>query len=43
LFHLCSLGVTGEEFTKPVPIEIHADGSVTPESVVFTLTEVGGK
>ena len=42
-FSVMGFGLTGEEFTKPVPIEIHADGSVTPEAVVFTATKAEGK
>ncbi|MGK0157057.1 MAG: hypothetical protein ACI9SE_004033 [Neolewinella sp.] len=42
-FGMMSLGLTGELLTEPVPIEVHADGSVTPKSLVFALTKVAGK
>ncbi len=28
-------GFTGEPLAKPFPIEVHADGSVTPREIVF--------
>ncbi|MFT4842466.1 MAG: hypothetical protein ACJAYX_003834 [Planctomycetota bacterium] len=42
-FGMMSLGLTGELLTEPEPIEVHADGSVTPKSLVFALTKVAGK